>query len=135
MRLLRPTSVTPLIILLLLSPPILTILSVRPLRTPGLLPVLTSSVLLTSPLLTTAIAYGLNKKVEGKRNVLIFDLGSGTFDISLLTIEEGIFEVRSTTSDTYLGSKDFDNCLANYFINELKRKHKKDLTTNAYTLR
>ncbi|KAI0190350.1 heat shock protein 70 [Astrocystis sublimbata] len=82
-----------------------------------------------------AIAYGLDKKVEGERNVLIFDLGGGTFDVSLLTIEEGIFEVKSTAGDTHLGGEDFDNRLVNHFVTEFKRKHKKDLSTNARALR
>ncbi len=72
-----------------------------------------------------AIAYGLDKKTTGERNVLIFDLGGGTFDVSLLTIEEGIFEVKSTAGDTHLGGEDFDNRLVNHFTNEFKRKHKK----------
>jgi heat shock protein 1/8 len=72
-----------------------------------------------------AIAYGLDKKTVGERNVLIFDLGGGTFDVSLLTIEEGIFEVKSTAGDTHLGGEDFDNRLVNHFTNEFKRKHKK----------
>ena len=72
-----------------------------------------------------AIAYGLDKKAQGERNVLIFDLGGGTFDVSLLTIEEGIFEVKSTAGDTHLGGEDFDNRLVNHFVNEFKRKHKK----------
>ncbi|KAL2218314.1 molecular chaperone Hsp70 [Thermoascus aurantiacus ATCC 26904] len=82
-----------------------------------------------------AIAYGLDKKAEGERNVLIFDLGGGTFDVSLLTIEEGIFEVKSTAGDTHLGGEDFDNRLVNHFVQEFKRKHKKDLTTNPRALR
>ncbi|KAI0137424.1 heat shock 70 kDa protein [Xylariales sp. AK1849] len=82
-----------------------------------------------------AIAYGLDKKVEGERNVLIFDLGGGTFDVSLLTIEEGIFEVKSTAGDTHLGGEDFDNRLVNHFVNEFKRKFKKDLSSNARALR
>merc|ERR1711933_334099 len=82
-----------------------------------------------------AIAYGLDKKTQGERNVLIFDLGGGTFDVSLLTIEEGIFEVKSTAGDTHLGGEDFDNRLVNHFTNEFKRKHKKDLTSNARALR
>src|SRR6201992_1025821 len=82
-----------------------------------------------------AIAYGLDKKASGERNVLIFDLGGGTFDVSLLTIEEGIFEVKSTAGDTHLGGEDFDNRLVNHFVNEFKRKHKKDLTANARALR
>ena len=74
-----------------------------------------------------AIAYGLDKKVVGERNVLIFDLGGGTFDVSLLTIEEGIFEVKATAGDTHLGGEDFDNRLVNHFVQEFKRKHKKGL--------
>ena len=69
-----------------------------------------------------AIAYGLDKKVLGERNVLIFDLGGGTFDVSLLTIEEGIFEVKATAGDTHLGGEDFDNRLVNHFVQEFKRK-------------
>merc|ERR1711874_572410 len=73
-----------------------------------------------------AIAYGLDKKkCEGKEtNVLIFDLGGGTFDVSILTIEDGIFEVKSTAGDTHLGGEDFDNRMVDHFINEFKRKHK-----------
>ena len=56
-----------------------------------------------------AIAYGLDKKVGAERNVLIFDLGGGTFDVSILTIEDGIFEVKSRAGDTHLGGEDFDN--------------------------
>jgi len=84
-----------------------------------------------------AIAYGLDKKNSsaGERNVLIFDLGGGTFDVSLLTIEEGIFEVKSTAGDTHLGGEDFDNRLVNHFVQEFKRKHKKDITGNPRSLR
>jgi len=82
-----------------------------------------------------AIAYGLDKKTAGERNVLIFDLGGGTFDVSLLTIEDGIFEVKATAGDTHLGGEDFDNRLVNHFVQEFKRKHKKDLTSNARALR
>lgn len=82
-----------------------------------------------------AIAYGLDKKVNGERNVLIFDLGGGTFDVSLLTIEEGIFEVKATAGDTHLGGEDFDNRLVNHFVQEFKRKNKKDLSTNPRALR
>ncbi|KAL3466581.1 heat shock protein 70 family [Aspergillus heterothallicus] len=91
-----------------------------------------------------AIAYGLDKKVEGERNVLIFDLGGGTFDVSLLTIEEGIFEVKATAGDTHLGGEDFDNRLVNHFVsvfnsNNRKKpegqKPKQDITTNARALR
>jgi len=72
-----------------------------------------------------AIAYGLDKKTVGEKNVLIFDLGGGTFDVSLLTIEEGIFEVKATAGDTHLGGEDFDNRLVNHFVQEFKRKNKK----------
>ncbi|KAJ5316570.1 hypothetical protein N7508_001078 [Penicillium antarcticum] len=67
-------------------------------------------------------AYGVDKKVEGKRNVPIFDLGGGTFGVSLLTTEEGIFDVKPATSDTHLRGEDFDNCLINHFVNEFKWK-------------
>ncbi|KAL3721170.1 hypothetical protein ACJRO7_005914 [Eucalyptus globulus] len=84
-----------------------------------------------------AIAYGLDKKAAraGEKNVLIFDLGGGTFDVSLLTIEEGIFEVKATAGDTHLGGEDFDNRLVNHFVQEFKRKHKKDISGNARALR
>ncbi|TNY21258.1 hsp71-like protein [Rhodotorula diobovata] len=82
-----------------------------------------------------AIAYGLDKKSEGEKNVLIFDLGGGTFDVSLLTIEEGIFEVKATAGDTHLGGEDFDNRLVTHFVGEFKRKNKKDLSSNARALR
>ncbi|KAI0309100.1 Hsp70 protein-domain-containing protein [Amylostereum chailletii] len=70
-----------------------------------------------------AIAYGLNKKVVGECNVLIFDLGEGTFDITLLTTEEGIFEVEAAAGDTHLGGEDFDNRLVNHFVQEFKLVH------------
>eukprot|EP00634_Sargassococcus_sp_CCMP2135_P003277 CAMPEP_0198649966 /NCGR_PEP_ID=MMETSP1467-20131203/4643_1 /TAXON_ID=1462469 /ORGANISM="unid. sp., Strain CCMP2135" /LENGTH=662 /DNA_ID=CAMNT_0044385789 /DNA_START=56 /DNA_END=2044 /DNA_ORIENTATION=+ len=81
-----------------------------------------------------AIAYGLDKKGD-ERNVLIFDLGGGTFDVSLLTIEEGIFEVKATAGDTHLGGEDFDNRMVDYFLQEFKRKFKKDLKSNQRALR
>lgn len=82
-----------------------------------------------------AIAYGLDKKGKGEQNVLIFDLGGGTFDVSVLTIDDGIFEVKSTAGDTHLGGEDFDNRMVNHFVEEFKRKHKKDLTSNKRALR
>jgi len=82
-----------------------------------------------------AIAYGLDKKTAGEKNVLIFDLGGGTFDVSILTIEDGIFEVKATAGDTHLGGEDFDNRLVSHFTEEFKRKHKKDLSSNARALR
>ncbi|KZV33992.1 hypothetical protein F511_04217 [Dorcoceras hygrometricum] len=84
-----------------------------------------------------AIAYGLDKKASrvGEQNILVFDLGGGTFDVSLLTIEEGIFEVKATAGDTHLGGEDFDNRLVNHFVAEFRRKHKKDISGNARALR
>merc|ERR1711985_124095 len=82
-----------------------------------------------------AIAYGLDKKTSGERNVLIFDLGGGTFDVSLLTIDDGIFEVKATAGDTHLGGEDFDNRMVNHFVQEFKRKHKKDFTSNPRAMR
>jgi len=83
-----------------------------------------------------AIAYGLDKKKgSAECNVLIFDLGGGTFDVSILTIEEGIFEVKSTAGDTHLGGEDFDNRMVDHFVNEFKRKHKKDIKGNKRALR
>merc|ERR1711988_1613919 len=79
-----------------------------------------------------AIAYGLDKKGgAGEKNILIFDLGGGTFDVSLLVIEEGIFEVKATAGDTHLGGEDFDNRMVDHFSHEFQRKNKKDITGNA----
>jgi len=78
-----------------------------------------------------AIAYGLDKKKGGgEQNILIFDLGGGTFDVSLLTIDDGIFEVKATAGDTHLGGEDFDNRLVDHFLAEFKKKHKKDMSGN-----
>merc|ERR1712165_306055 len=83
-----------------------------------------------------AIAYGLDKKKgEGECNVLIFDLGGGTFDVSILSIEDGIFEVKSTAGDTHLGGEDFDNRMVEHFIKEFQRKHKKDISQNKRAIR
>jgi L1 cell adhesion molecule like protein len=84
-----------------------------------------------------AIAYGLEKTKagEGEKNVLIFDLGGGTFDVSILSIEDGIFEVKATAGDTHLGGEDFDNRLVNHFAAEFKRKQKKDITCNVRSMR
>ena len=81
-----------------------------------------------------AIAYGLDKKGDEK-NFLIFDLGGGTFDVSLLTIEEGIFEVKATAGDTNLGGEDFDNRMVDYFLQDFKRRHRKDMSQNQRSLR
>merc|ERR1719441_32736 len=75
-----------------------------------------------------AISYGLGKKSKEEMNVLIFDMGGGTFDVSLLSIDEGIFEVKATAGDTHLGGEDFDQRMMDHFCREFKRKHKADLT-------
>jgi len=84
-----------------------------------------------------AIAYGLDKSNEGKgeKNVLIFDLGGGTFDVSLLTIDDGIFEVKATSGDTHLGGSDFDNLITQHFIAEFKKKHGIDISENKRAVR
>lgn len=82
-----------------------------------------------------AIAYGLDKKGRAEHNVLIFDLGGGTFDVSLLSIDEGVFEVKATAGDTHLGGEDFDNRLVNHLATEFKRKTKKDISNNQRSLR
>ncbi|XP_030853974.1 heat shock 70 kDa protein IV [Strongylocentrotus purpuratus] len=82
-----------------------------------------------------ALAYGLDKKLKGEQHVLIFDLGGGTFDVSILVIDDGIFEVISTAGDTHLGGEDFDDRLVHYLAEEFKRKHKKDMSSNPRSLR
>ena len=82
-----------------------------------------------------AIAYGLDKKFKNERNVLIFDLGGGTFDVSILSLEDGLFEVKSTNGHTHLGGEDFDNRLVEYCSNEFKRKTNIDLKGNSKALR
>lgn len=82
-----------------------------------------------------AIAYGLDKNKDEDVNVLIFDLGGGTFDVSLLNIEGGIFEVKATAGDTHLGGEDFDARLVRYCMDEFKRKTKKDISKNPRALR
>jgi heat shock protein 1/8 len=82
-----------------------------------------------------AIAYGLDKMGVGKKNVLIFDLGGGTADLSLLTIEDGTFKVKVVAGDTHLGGKDFDNRLLEHCVKIFKRQHKKDISRNAKALR
>ena len=81
-----------------------------------------------------AIAYGLDQK-GSEKNVLIFDLGGGTFDVSLLTIEDGIFEVKATAGDTHLGGEDFDNRMVDYFLQDFKRRFRKDMSNNQRSLR
>nr|CAD7408104.1 unnamed protein product [Timema poppensis] len=83
-----------------------------------------------------ALAYGLDKNLKGEKNVLIFDLGGGTFDVSVLAIDEGsLFEVKSTAGDTHLGGEDFDNRLVTHFTDEFQRKYKKDLKGNIRAVR
>ena len=82
-----------------------------------------------------AIAYGLDAKVSDERNVLVFDLGGGTFDVSLLTIEEGIFVVKATAGNLHLGGEDFDHRIVNHFIQEFRREFKRDLSSNPRALR
>lgn len=82
-----------------------------------------------------AIAYGLDKKGSGEKNVLIFDLGGGTFDVSLLSIDEGVFEVKATAGDTHLGGEDFDNKLVEYCAAEFNRKYRIDIKNNPRALR
>ena len=83
-----------------------------------------------------AIAYGLDKSGGDKaRNVLIYDLGGGTFDVSLLEIDDGIFEVKATAGDTHLGGEDFDQRLVHHFLTEFKRKHKHDVSGNKRSLK
>ena len=85
-----------------------------------------------------AMAYGLEKRagISGEQNVLIFDLGGGTFDVSILGIDDGVFEVKSTSGDTHLGGEDFDNILVDHFLKEFKRTNPgKDLTKSKRALR
>jgi heat shock 70kDa protein 1/2/6/8 len=81
-----------------------------------------------------AIAYGLDNQ-SNEQNVLIFDMGGGTFDVSLLNIDDGIFEVRATAGNGHLGGEDFDNLLMQHFMAEFKRKHKVDMSENKRSVR
>jgi len=80
-----------------------------------------------------AIAYGLDKK-GGEENILVFDLGGGTFDVTLLTIDNGVFEVLATNGDTHLGGEDFDQRVMQYFIKMMKKKQKWDITSDKRAL-
>ena len=84
-----------------------------------------------------AIAYGLDKKGDnnGERNILIFDCGGGTFDVSILSIDDSVFEVQATAGDTHLGGEDFDTRMVEHFMSEFKKKHKVDLSDNKKALR
>jgi heat shock protein 5 len=79
-----------------------------------------------------AIAYGLDKKTE--QNILVYDLGGGTFDVSVLTIDNGVFEVVATDGETHLGGSDFDSRLVQHFLNEFQKKHKNDLSHDVRAL-
>lgn len=82
-----------------------------------------------------ALAYGLDKtKEEDEKNILVFDLGGGTFDVTLLTIDKGVFEVLATNGDTHLGGEDFDQRLMEYFVNLWKRKHGDDMSKDKRAL-
>ena len=70
----------------------------------------------------------LTRRKMVSKDILIFDIGGGTFDVSLLTIDDGVFEVKATAGDTHLGGEDFDNRLVNHFMAEIKKKHKKDIS-------
>lgn len=83
---------------------------------------------------SACIAYGLNEKGKGERKVVIFDLGGGTFDVSLLTVEDGVFEVRATAGDTHLGGQDFDNRIVEWAREEFRKKTKIDISNNAKAL-
>merc|ERR1712078_425290 len=80
-----------------------------------------------------AIAYGLDKK-GGEKNILVFDLGGGTFDVTLLTIDNGVFEVLATNGDTHLGGEDFDQRVMDYFVKLYKKKHGKDIRKDHRTM-
>lgn len=82
-----------------------------------------------------AIAYGLDKKNAGEQNILIFDLGGGTFDVSLLTIEDGIFEVKATAGNTHFGGEDFDNRMVESCQADLKKKNGIDIKGNNRALK
>lgn len=77
-----------------------------------------------------AIAYGMDKK-SGEQNIIVFDLGGGTFDVSLLTIDNGVFEVAATAGDTHLGGEDFDQRLTEHFVKVFKKKTGKDIQQDA----
>ena len=82
-----------------------------------------------------AIAYGLDNSSETEKNIIVFDCGGGTHDVSLLSIDDGIFEVKATSGDTHLGGSDFDNLMVKHFISEFKRKYNKDISGNSKAVR
>lgn len=82
-----------------------------------------------------AISYGLDSKTKGEQTVLVFDCGGGTHDVSILSIDDGVFEVIATSGDSHLGGEDFDNRLVHHFSQEFKRKHKLDITSDDRAMR
>ena len=82
-----------------------------------------------------ALAYGLDRNKQGEQNILIFDCGGGTHDLSVLTLEDGVFEVKATAGDTHLGGEDFDNLMVDWCVQEFKRKTKLDVSGNARAMR
>jgi molecular chaperone DnaK (HSP70) len=94
----------------------------------GLIAGLTVERVLNEPT-AAAIAYGLDKKGK-EENVLVFDLGGGTFDVTLLTIDKGVFEVKATAGDTHLGGEDFDQRLMDYCLTQFKKKHNRDISSD-----
>jgi len=89
--------------------------------------------IINEPTAAAIDAYRLYKQTK-KLKVLIFHLGGGTFDVSILTIEKGFFEVKSTSGDTHLGGEDFDSRMVNHFVQEFKCKHDKDISDNKWSL-
>jgi heat shock protein 5 len=81
-----------------------------------------------------AIAYGLDKKSKSESRIIVYDLGGGTFDVSLLSIDDGVFEVLATAGDTHLGGEDFDNRVIEYFVKQYKKKTGTDVSTNLRAL-
>ncbi|KAH9993033.1 heat shock protein 70 family [Russula vinacea] len=81
-----------------------------------------------------AIAYGLDKKSQSESRIIVYDLGGGTFDVSLLSIDDGVFEVLATAGDTHLGGEDFDNRIIEYFVKQYKKKTGTDVSTNLRAL-
>ncbi len=82
-----------------------------------------------------AVAYGIDKKTDKEHHICVFDFGGGTFDVTIMSVDGGIFEVKSTNGDTHLGGEDFDNRLVKHFVQEFKRKYKKDPSDNSRSLK
>jgi len=80
-----------------------------------------------------ALAYGLHRKGRDEQNVIVFDLGGGTFDVSLLTLDDGVFEVLATNGDTHLGGEDFDQQVIDHFLRVIKQRTGKDIRKDRYT--